>query len=317
MIIDYSTARPTMATLHAAGVTAVGRYIGWDSVAGYPTIHKNLTKPEADELISNGIDIFLAFEYAANAAAKGSSQGTPDASLATIQLQELGAPADMAVYFAVDFDLPDYAPSLPNTPASALAKLGPVGHYFQAIHAAKPRYEVGAYGGFYAIKRLFDAGLISKGWQTVAWSGGQLDSRAVLYQTTALLPPPLAGLGADDDIREHAATVWDFGQWPRPAVPVSTTTKETDMGYPMILDSLHEVAICLPVPAGKTRIHLSADALGMTPPKIRVGFGPKWSKVELEPTWETDAVEVLPAGTTKITVSRLDGGIVPVTVDFS
>ena len=29
-----------------------------------------------------------------------------------------------------------------------------------------------------AIKRLFDAGLITLGWQTVAWSGGQRDSRA-------------------------------------------------------------------------------------------------------------------------------------------
>jgi len=35
MIIDYSTFRPTIAELKSAGVTAVGRYIGWDCRPGY------------------------------------------------------------------------------------------------------------------------------------------------------------------------------------------------------------------------------------------------------------------------------------------
>jgi hypothetical protein len=207
-----------MSALLTAGVTAAGRYIGWDSVAGFPSIGKNLTVTEARELIGAGIEIFLAFEYQPDAAANGTTQGTKDGQLAKTQLAELEAPPDMCSYFAVDYDIPDYAPHLMDTPVNALAKLGPVGKYFQAINALKFAYEVGAYGGYYAIKRLFDAGLITKGWQTIAWSGGHVDPRAVIYQVTATSPI----VGGDIDIREHTATVADYGQWPRPSANPTT-----------------------------------------------------------------------------------------------
>lgn len=231
MIIDYSTSRPPISLLKSAGVTAVGRYIGWDSVPGFNSIGKNITKAEADSLLSAGISIFLAFEYTPDAASHGTNQGTADGKLAKTQLAELDAPPDMASYFAVDFDLPDYAPALPDVAANAMEKLGPVGQYFKAINALRNAYEIGAYGGYYAIKRLFDAGLITKGWQTVAWSGGKLDPRAVLYQVVSPVPIP----GGDPDIREHATTEPDFGQWPRPKVAPPThqaapITQEDQMG---------------------------------------------------------------------------------------
>ena len=61
-IIDYSTIRPSIQELKTAGVTAVGRYIGWDSVPGFSSIGKNISKIEANGLLAAGIDIFLAFE---------------------------------------------------------------------------------------------------------------------------------------------------------------------------------------------------------------------------------------------------------------
>src|SRR5712691_914546 len=136
MIIDYSTARPSMTALKAAGVTAVGRYIGWDSVPGFPSIGKNLTPSEAEHLISSGFEIFVAFEYAADAARHGAGQGAKDARLATVQLHGLGAPAGMGGYWAVDFDIPDFAPRLVNSPGNARVKLGLVGDYFAAIRDA-------------------------------------------------------------------------------------------------------------------------------------------------------------------------------------
>ena len=213
MIIDYSVIRPPADALAAFGVTAAGRYIGWDDQPGYPSMGKNITKGEAAELHDAGIAVFLAFEYAADAAAQGAPQGSLDGSLAARQLAALGAPPGMGVYFALDFDIPDYAPHLPDTPANARVKLGPAARYFDAIHAGKPSYQVGGYGGYYAIKRLFDAKLITLGWQTIAWSGGQRDPRAQLYQTGSVT---LAG-GADVDVHESAAA--DFGQWPRPEAP--------------------------------------------------------------------------------------------------
>ena len=78
MIIDYSTFRPAPAMLKTAGVTAVGRYLGWDCEPGYGCIRKNLTKGEAAGLLADGISIFLSFEYAANAAVNGQPQGAKD-----------------------------------------------------------------------------------------------------------------------------------------------------------------------------------------------------------------------------------------------
>lgn len=208
MIIDYSTLRPPMSVLKAAGVTAAGRYIGQDGEPGFGNIHKNITRPEARELLAAGIDIFLAFEYGAQQAAGGAGQGTADAQLAHRQLQALGAPESMTVYFAVDFDIPDYAPHS----SSPKAKLGPVGDYFEAISSLALPFTVGIYGGYYAVSRALDAKLATMAWQTVAWSGGQRDKRAVLYQ----LAKQVLG-AADVNLLETAGH--DFGQWPRPHVP--------------------------------------------------------------------------------------------------
>jgi hypothetical protein len=142
----------------------------------------------------------------------------------------------MGVYFAVDFDIPDYAPHLPDTPGNALAKLGPVGAYFKAIHATNPKYDVDGYGGFYAIKRLLDAKLIHQAWQTIGWSGGQWDDRAVLRQLTSHPPIPFT----DVNIREHGSTVHDFGQWPQPK-PSSHWGEWATKGQ----SSLHDVAVAV------------------------------------------------------------------------
>ena len=52
------------------------------------------------------------------------------------------------------------------------------------------------------IKRLFEANLISFGWQTAAWSAGQRHPRAALYQF---------GFHGDYDV--NVANVADYGQW--------------------------------------------------------------------------------------------------------
>ncbi|MGD0376605.1 MAG: glycoside hydrolase domain-containing protein [Streptosporangiaceae bacterium] len=209
MIVDYSTFRPTIKMLKDAGVTAVGRYIGWDSVPGYQQIGKNITKAEAGTLIGNGISVFLSFEYAADAVLLGAVQGEKDGKLASEQLTALGAPEGMAVYFAVDFDIADYAPGSTDPKA----KLGPAADYFEAINALTPGYQVGVYGGFYAVSRALSAGLAALGWQTIAWSGGQWDDRAVLRQ----LGSEIWGSNADVDLL--VANTADFGQWPRPTLP--------------------------------------------------------------------------------------------------
>src|SRR5258708_20740252 len=184
MLIDYSVLRPPMPLLKAAGVTAVGRYIGWDGEPGFQDIHKNLTLPEKTTLLTAGIQIWLSFEYAADAALGGDLQGVRDAHLASSQLKNLGmASPGTAVYYAVDFDLQDFAPSLAETPANARAKLGPVAGYFDGIHSMNPNHEVDGYAGHLTTHPPLHAKLIKPGWPALPWPGGKWDPRAGLPPT--------------------------------------------------------------------------------------------------------------------------------------
>lgn len=213
VVVDYSFSHPSVAQLKNDHVSAVGRYFGQDA----SNDGKNLTPAEAKALAEAGINIFGLFEFGASQAARGGDQAAADVALGTQQAKECGMPMPRPIYFAVDYDIPDFAPNLPNDsdPAHALAKLGPVGEYFTVVRRELGA-SAGAYGGYWAIKRLFDAKLISWGMQTSAWSGGQWDSRAQLRQngTTAF--------GGAVDLDSPTRT--DFGQWrstlaPKPPTP--------------------------------------------------------------------------------------------------
>jgi hypothetical protein len=218
LVLDYSFTHPTVGQLKTAGVKAVGRYLG--QAMSEP---KNLSAAEAESLSAAGIEIFTNFEYGAQQALGGARQAVADVALARAQRKQVGMPLGRPFYFAYDWDIPDYAPSLPNDgdPAHALAKLGPAGRYAQVIRQEMGP-NAGGYGGYWAIKRLFDANLISWGFQTIAWSGGQWDPRACLRQTGQTV----FGQVADVDKPERT----DFGQWlhgqpppqPPPAVPGPT-----------------------------------------------------------------------------------------------
>jgi hypothetical protein len=148
-----------------------------------------------------------------------------------------------------------------------------------------------------------------------------LDPRAEIYQTPQPLPSGLANQGIDTDIREHVSSALDFGQWPRPTavkppVPKVTSDIPAGSGNAFILN-MTKGAYVLPIPAGKSKAVFYADPMGSLPPSLRIGFGPEWSKVEIKPNWDTPAVVAVPAGVQRMTVSRLDTSIIPVTLDFA
>src|SRR5215471_16271545 len=179
-VLDYSTARMTPAQIRNHGAVAVGRYL---TVVNQSTESKLLTRAEAKGLSAGGISLVSVFEFAEHDALGGYRQGKEYAALAHQQHTAAGGPPNRPIYMGVDFDTPDYAPHLPNTPEHAHAKLGHIAWYFKACNDVLGRHHTGAYGGFWVIKRLFEANLISFGWQTVAWSGGLRYPRAALYQT--------------------------------------------------------------------------------------------------------------------------------------
>ena len=186
MGVDYSWARPSPAHLKSEGYTFAARYLSYD------TTGKNLTKSEANSLEAAGIDVVANWEAGSDDALDGYSRGASDAKAAEAQALAAGMPAGRPIYFSVDFDA---------TPGEQ-SKLDA---YMDGAASVLGRARVGAYGGYYVIKRLFDDGKIAWGWQTYAWSGGMWDSRAQVHQTQNGIE------GGQLDKDESFAD--DFGQW--------------------------------------------------------------------------------------------------------
>lgn len=165
IVADFAWTKPTVAQLDSWGAVAVGMYTSRDP-------SKNATPELVRTYASAGIKTFLFFEDQADNALRGHVQGVADAQLAKEQADALGKPGWAPILASVDMDLPDYAPSS-SDPA---AKLGPVADYFKAWNEELGEAGTGGYGGYWAIKRLATAKLICAGVQTVAWSGGLIDT---------------------------------------------------------------------------------------------------------------------------------------------
>ena len=198
--VDYSWYRPSASSLASSGYKFVVRY------ASYDTTGKNLSKAEADELIAAGLNIVSNWENGSQDALSGYNLGVSDAQAAEQMFAADGAPATRPIYFSVDFDA---------TPGDQTA----INSYFDGVASVIGLDRTGAYGGYYVIQRLFDAGKIKWGWQTYAWSGGQWDSRAQLRQTQN----GIAGGQMDEDQSEAD----DFGQWGN----YSATPPDQPRGY--------------------------------------------------------------------------------------
>ncbi len=192
--IDYAWGRPAPSTIRADGYTFAARYLSYSDGG------KNLSAGEAASLRSGGVDVAVVWEESATAALNGYSEGVSDARAAQSEAAACGQPAGRPIYFAVDFD------------ASA-GDQAAINSYLDGVASVIGRERTGVYGGYYVVKRSFDAGKVRYGWQTYAWSGGQWDGRAQLRQILNGI-----SVGGVDSDRDQAVAA-DFGQWGYAAPP--------------------------------------------------------------------------------------------------
>lgn len=185
--IDWSAGTPRSLALHTAGVRFACRYLSFSAA-------KNLTHAEAKELAAAGLDLVVVWETTAGRALAGRTAGAGDAREALRQANACGMPDGRPIYFAVDFD-------------EGVGQAAAVAEYFRGVASVLGKQRTGAYGGYWAIKRLFDAGLIRFAWQTYAWSNGKWDGRAQLHQYSN--GHALAGVSCD----YNSAMADEFGQW--------------------------------------------------------------------------------------------------------
>lgn len=160
--VDYSWARPGGAALHASGYGFAARYLSHDP-------GKNISAAEANDLRNNGVDVVLVWESTATRALSGHDAGVQDAQAAVAQLADCGAPANMPIYFAVDFD-------------ANPAQQANIDDYLRGAGSVIGVDRVGVYGGFYIVERCHDNGTAKWFWQTLAWSGGQQFAGNHIYQ---------------------------------------------------------------------------------------------------------------------------------------
>jgi glycoside hydrolase-like protein len=185
--LDFAWSKPSVAAIKAGGYGFVCRYHSYD------TTGKNLTKAEADSYLAAGIQIVSNWEYATDAALNGFNQGVADATEGAKQQAACGGPI-APIIFSVDFDATE-------------AQQAAINSYLQGCASVIGLARTGVYGGYYIVKRCFDAGVITYGWQTYAWSGGQWDPRAQLRQ----VQNGITVGGADCDLNTSMAA--NFGQW--------------------------------------------------------------------------------------------------------
>lgn len=186
--IDFSYGRPGSAAIKAAGHSGVIRYLS-------RYLPKTLDLREVADYRSGGLAIHVVFEDSANRAVGGWSAGQADAQFAKDQAYGLGWDGSGCIYFAVDFDV---------TQATQSAVIG----YFQGIANVLPVEQVGGYGEADVIDLLASRGLIGHCWQTKAWSGGRVTSRAQMIQ----LIQTASVVGIDVDVNQ-VLTPGNTGAW--------------------------------------------------------------------------------------------------------
>ena len=192
--VDYSFGKPGGKIIKEQGYEFVARYLST------PLNSKNLTKDELQDLQANGLKVVLVWETTTGRPLQGYGAGCDDALMAKHLVNALGIEVGLlrelpVIYFACDDDF-------------TTEQLKDIQSYFQGINTVLSKSKVGVYGGVNTVGAMFDADLVTYGWQTAAWSNGDIDDRAQLYQSKDG-EPVLNGVQCDTNESQKD----DFGQF--------------------------------------------------------------------------------------------------------
>jgi hypothetical protein len=211
IVLDY-TARISPAALKAAGVSGVCRYLSW-AKADWKVIHK----PEYDELVNAGIDVFLNWEFDSHDWMGGASVGMLHGNEAVRQAKALGYTPGDVIYGSCDFDI-----TLDNWNTAAAA-------YAVAFKTAVERggYTPGAYGPYDVLSWLDAANIMHWFWQaamSTSWSHGR---NAKTYPGAVLAQrgyKTVGGVQADWNEILHGGVATMTEQYPEGSIPQYPTT---------------------------------------------------------------------------------------------
>lgn len=213
-LIDFAERRIPPEEIKSAGYDGVVNYVS-ESRPGANFEAKPITREYADALRAAGLQIVSNYQYgkpgwsAPSDFTRGYDGGVTDAQTALRLHAAAGGGNSAPIFFSVDDDI-DL-----NTWNSLAV------NWFRGINSVLGVDRTGIYGHSKACAWAIRDGVIGNStsaghrwaWQTKAWSHGEREPMAVLYQSVVDSPSnpgPLLG-GIHVDVDEVLAT--DFGQW--------------------------------------------------------------------------------------------------------
>jgi hypothetical protein len=208
-VFDYSGWRPDPASLVAAGVVGVCRYVASPSQAW-----KTISKVEYDQLQRAGMPVTLNWEESAGSWRGGFPVGRTHGAMARDFARRLGHPDERPIIQSIDTAV------TPGELATAI-------DYQRGFNDGGGRGPQGVYGTAYVIDSLFALGLVRVGWQAAArgWYGnGPQSTHAAILQLTSKSYPQFPPAAYDENLPLMA----DWGQHPMALDPAHTCL----FGYP-------------------------------------------------------------------------------------
>ncbi|UMB72018.1 DUF1906 domain-containing protein [Mycobacterium paraterrae] len=213
-LIDFAERRIAPNEIKSAGYVGVVNYVS-ESRPAANFEAKPLTREYADSLRAAGLHIVSNFQYgkpngtAPSDFTRGFDGGVADARTALRLHDAAGGSGSAPIFFSVDDDI------------DADTWKGMAVNWFRGINSVLGVQRTGIYGHVQSCRWAINDGVIGRSstpghlwaWQTKAWSHGQREAAAVLYQevvNTPSEPGPLLG-GIHIDVDEVLAA--DYGQW--------------------------------------------------------------------------------------------------------
>lgn len=204
-VLDYSSGRPRATVVRAAGYAGAVRYAG---TRGHG---KNLTQSEAQDYQAAGLPLSFVYESTAGWVLGGREAGAAAARAAMADLVGIGYDRSeiRCVYFAADIDI--------TTPGQMVL----LGGCLDGAAAVMGLERTGVYGEHDVIEAMLRGGRATWGWQTRAWSGGQVSGRAHLLQQIGAVR--VDGVECD----RNTVLKPDWGQTPGPKGVINVADAES------------------------------------------------------------------------------------------
>lgn len=177
---------------------------------------KPVTRDYADRLRATGLQVVSCYQYGkpgwANSPSdftRGYDGGVADARTALRLHNAAGGPDSAPIFFSVDEDI------------DAKAWKNPAAQWFRGINSVLGVGRTGIYGGARQLAWAIADGVVGHStspghrwaWQTKAWSGGDREPAAVLFQREVVTATDPGFMIDDIHVDVDDVLAPDFGQW--------------------------------------------------------------------------------------------------------